>query len=144
MWQCYFQIYFIFALCVFIQANSGILREPGTTDAEIVSSIKHRRKCTADYCTCADISLWDGVVCEHVGSSSFPLLGFWHLKYLPEKMFEELRISAVYLWNSDIVVAENVFEGILGLDRFLVIQSSIKVIYLLILKVLETFSFFSK
>lgn len=140
MLQCYVHIYFILVLCAFIQVNCGILHENGTTEAEMVSSIEPRGKCGAEFCTCADISVWNGVVCEHVDSSSFPLLGFWHFKYLPDRMLEGLRINAVYLWNPDITVAENFLEGIFGLDRFIVIQSSIKVIYLLILKVVENFS----
>lgn len=45
--------------------------------------------------------------------------------------------------DPDVNVADNVLEGILGLDAFLVRHSRIKVIYLFILKLLKTFSSFT-
>lgn len=129
MSQFYFQIYFIFVLCALVEVS--ILHEHGTTEAEFLSSVEPRRNCVERICTCADIPKWDGVVCELDSRSLFPILGFWHFKHLSGKMFQGLRIYSLHLWNPDTTVDENVFEGILGLTRFYVNQSSIKVIYLL-------------
>lgn len=149
MFQYYFQIYFILVICTFIKVNCGILYEHETTESNILSSVEPRRKCGPTSCTCADFPQWDGVICKHDDRLYFPIIGIWRFKYLPEKMFEGLLVYGVYLWDPDATVDENVLEGCLGLQRFVVNQSSIQVICLIILKVIQklssftTFSFFS-
>lgn len=128
-----FQIYFIFLFFVIIQVNYGIVEEYAAEEAAPLSDIESTRKCTAKHCTCGDIPQWNGVDCKHADGTPFPLLNFTGFKYLPERMFLGLRIFYVSLWEPDVTVADNVFEGMLGLDSFYVIQSSIKVIDLFIL-----------
>lgn len=127
------KIFFIFVLCAFSRVNYAIAKEPVAREAGPFLDTERRGKCSAESCTCAQIPKWTGVDCEHVTESPFPTLDFRRFKYLPERIFLGLRIYAVFLWDPDITVSENVFDGILGLDAFLVAQSSIKVIYFLIL-----------
>lgn len=134
MLQYNFQNYFIFLLYVIIQEKIGISHEYAAEESATSSNIEPRRKCTSEYCTCAEIPRWDGVDCEPVDWTSFPRLNFRRFRYLPERMFLGLRIHEINLFDPDGTVAENFLEGILGLEKFAVHQSSIQVICLFILK----------
>lgn len=125
MLQYVLQNYFCILLYIIIQVNYVILSESATGKATTLSDIGHRSKCTNENCTCVDVPQWYGVQCRQ---SSFPELILTRVKYLPERMFVGLRIFAVWLMDPDVTVADNVLEGILGLDAFLVQQSRIKVI----------------
>lgn len=137
MLQCNFHIYFIFLIYVIIQVNHCILQDG---EGSTLSDIEPKRKCTVQYCTCADIPRWDGVDCEPVDWTAFPRLNFRRFKYFPEGMLLGLRLNQINLFDPEGNVAENFLEGILGLEKFSVYQSRIKVIYLLILKIIQTFS----
>lgn len=128
-----FQNYLFFLLHVVIQVNYGILTESEAGKTATFSSIEHRSKCTVEKCTCADVPQWNEVTCDH-DKSSFPSLHIISF-HLPERMFVGLRVYHVWLWNPDTTVADNVLEGILGLEAFLVNRSSIQVIYIISLKI---------
>lgn len=134
--------YLFFLLYVIIQVNYGIVSESATEKTVTYSNIEYRSKCTAEKCTCADVPQWNDSYCLQANETSFPELLFNGVKYLPERAFIGLRILAVALFGENDTVAENCFEGILGLDFFQVDRSSIKVIYEFILKVLIFFSSF--
>lgn len=131
MLHYFFQVYFIFVLFSLIQVNYRV----GT--ARIGN-------CTEENCTCANIPKWNEVSCFHVNESSFPVLHFKRVKYLPERMFVGLRLHDIGLLDPDATVADNVLEGILGLDRFLVIRSSIQVMNGLFIKMLEQCFYFTR
>lgn len=143
MLQYHFKINFIFLIYVITQINSAISLEHAAEEAVTLSDTEPRSKCTSDYCTCADIPQWDGVDCEPVDWTSFPRLNFRHFKYLPNRMFLGLRLHEINLFDSDGTVAEKFLEGIFGLEKFTVHQSSIKVICLFILKVNEKVSLYT-
>lgn len=127
MLQYHYHINSIFLIYVIIQVNHCISNEHGAEEAATLSLIEPKNKCSSDYCTCAEMPQWDGIDCEPVDWTSFPRLNFRRFKYLPVRIFRGLRIHEINLFDPDGTVAENFLEGILGLEKFTVHQSSIKV-----------------
>lgn len=142
MLQYHFEINSIFLIYVIINVNHCISNEHAAEEAATLSGSEPRSKCTSDYCTCADIPQWDDVDCEPVDWTSFPRLNFRRFKYVPEKMFIGLHLYEINLFDPAGIVDENFLEGILGLEKFTVHQSSIKVICLFILKLNKKISFY--
>lgn len=138
--QYFFQIYFICLFCEIVQVNYGILQEHTSGESSTLSYTEPRGKCTAENCTCAHISKWSGIECkDREYLPRLPELRFNNSTYLTEKNFLGLSIYSIILRNPDITIAENFLEGILRLKEFLVVQSSIKVTYLFILKVFKMY-----
>lgn len=105
------------------------------------SGIEPARKCSVKYCTCAEIPLWNDIDCEDYNKRCFkrPVLSCNSSNYLPERMLLGLCIYSLTLRNPSVTVAENILEGMICLDKFIVYQSGIQVIILHIFKVLEIF-----
>lgn len=133
--QYYFQIYFIFLICEIVYVNCGNPKGHAAGDAGPSSDIAFTGKCKAKYCKCKEIPKWKGVRCKDDDYfSGYPQLHFSSFNYLPARMFRGFSIYSVTLRDPSVTVAENFLEGILRLDRFIVEQSNIKVIHLLISK----------
>lgn len=153
MLLAYFQICYIFVFCVNI-GKLCLSQENTTLKLENLQSVDpgeckyavclptERGKCKKVQCRCEDFTTekWEDIKCKDDYGFYFPTLLFQNIKYLSGKMFEGYRFRKFDLTIMDyynVTIAENALDGILELEQFEVKRSSIKVIYLFILNVLE-------
>lgn len=143
----FFQICSIFILYLIIQVNCSLVQENRTTEDKYLLDHVPGEKCEFSFCSCADFRKLDQVGClsrKELPFSSLPdydgndiyILSFYDSKSnynLTKKMFHGLNIRILYLNDPEIIVAENVLEGVIGLYKLEVHQSGIEVIFLIIL-----------
>lgn len=158
---------FIFIFCFILQFKYGILQENGATDQwdilpnisqvnlsteeEVAFKIPANQKCEPRLRICDNFQYFGHVVCKkmykalpNISTHFFDLketlsLTFTDTTFLPARSFFGICIQDLTLNDPDAIVDENVFEGTIRLVKYNVERSSIKVIYLLILRLLKLF-----
>lgn len=141
-------------LYIIIQVNCSLIQENKTTEEKYYLDHVPGEKCEFSFCSCADFRKLDQVGCVSRKELSYPslpdydgndiyILSFYDSKSnynLTKKMFQGLNISHLYLNDPEIIVAENVLEGVVGLYKLDVLQSSIEVIFLIFFNIYYFFS----